>query len=185
MKKCSAMIYLFTLLTLLTLCGCTFLFRSSYGVAVDERKMGTMASDEKLKVTIQERLLEDDEIKALDISTFCYKGNVYLVGEYGKEREKVRALEIAHHVPGVKSVTHHLLRMKKDDTCGTKDNLEINGKIQADKDIWSTNVNVKVIQCNVVLLGIVGSEREAAKAVAHARSVTGVRGVTSYLKAAH
>jgi hyperosmotically inducible periplasmic protein len=175
--------------TVLVLCGCTMLFRSSYGVAVDERKVGTMASDEKISLTIQEKLLQDDAIKVLDISTFCYNGHVYLVGEYGTEKEREKAVEIANHAPGVKSVTLYLLRKKKGDTCGMTDNLQINGKIQGeligDKDIWSTNVNVKVVQCNVVLLGIVGSQGEIAKAIAHAKSVAGVRGVTSYLKSAN
>jgi hyperosmotically inducible periplasmic protein len=183
MKKYSMVV---CVLAVLALCGCTSLFRSSYGVAVDERKVGTMASDEKTKLTIQERLLQDDAVKVLDISTFCYNGNVYLVGEYGTEKEREKALEIAKQAPGVKSVTHHLLRKKKEDTCGTTDNLEISAKIQAgligDKDIRSTNVDVKVVQCNVILLGIVGSQGEIAKVVAHAKSIKGVRGVTSYLK---
>jgi len=185
MKKYSMMIYA---LTLLALCGCSSLAGSTYGVAEDQRKVGTIASDEQIKLTIQEKLLKDDAIKNLNISTFCYNGHVYLVGEYGAEKERERALEIAHHASGVKSVTAYLLRKKKEDTCGTTDNLEIGAKIKAtligDKDIGSTNIDVKVIQCNVVLLGIVGSEKEVAKAIAHAKSVTGVKGVTSYLKAA-
>ncbi len=185
-KKYAMMIYA---LALLTLCGCSMVARSTYGVAVDERKLGTILSDEEIKLTIQERLLNDDAIKFLDISTFCYEGHVYLVGEYGKEKEKERALEIANQVPGTKSVTHHLLKKRKDDTCGWTDNLEIGGKIRVeligDQDISSTNVDVKAIQCHVVLLGIVGSRKEVAKAIAHAKSVTGVRDVTSYLKAAN
>jgi hyperosmotically inducible protein len=161
--------------------------RSTYGVAVDERKVGTIVSDEEIKLSIQEKLLGDDAIKVLDISTFCYNGYVYLVGEYGTEKEKERALEIANNASGVKSVTHYLLRKNKEDTCGWTDKLEIDGKIRAeligDRDISSTNIDVKAIQCHVVLLGIVGSKKEIAKAIAHAKSVTGVRGVTSYLKA--
>jgi hyperosmotically inducible protein len=175
-------------LPLLALCGCSTLVQSTYGVAVDERKAGTIASDEEIKLSIQEKLLEDDAIKALDISTFCYNGHVYLVGEYGTEKEKESALEIANNTSGIKSVTHYLLRKKKGDTCGLTDNLEIDGKIRAeligDRDISSTNIDAKVIQCHVVLLGIVGSKKEVAQAIAHAKSVTGVRGVTSYLKAA-
>ena len=186
MKKYSVMIYL---LALLALCGCTVAVRSTYGVAVDERKVGTIVSDEEIKLSIQEKLLGDDAIKILDISTFCYNGYVYLVGEYGTEKEKERALEIANNASGVKSVTHYLLRKNKEDTCGWTDKAEIDGKIRAeligDRDISSTNIDVKAIQCHVVLLGIVGSEKEIAKAIAHAKSVTGVRGVMSYLKAAN
>ena len=186
MKKYSMMVYT---LILLALCGCSTLIQSSYGVAVDERKVGTIASDEKIKLTIQEKLLGDDAIKLLDISAFCYNSHVYLVGEYGTEKEKERALEIANNASGVKSVTHYLLRKNKEDTCGWTDKAEIDGKIRAeligDRDISSTNIDVKAIQCHVVLLGIVGSEKEIAKAIDHAKSVTGVRGVMSYLKAAN
>jgi hypothetical protein len=40
-----------------------------------------------------------------------------------------------------------------------------------------------MVQCHVVLPGVVGTESEAAEAVAHARGVEGVSGVVSYLKA--
>ena len=186
MKKYSVMIYL---LALLALCGCTMAVRSTYGVAVDERPMGTIVSDEQIKLTIQQRLLDDDAIKFLDISPFCYDGHVYLVGEYGAAKEKERALEIVNDVPGIKSVTYYLLRKGKEDTCGWTDNLEMGAKIKAeligDRDISSTRVDVKAIQCHVVLLGILGSKEEVAKVIAHAKSVAGVRGVTSYLKTAN
>ncbi len=175
-------------LILLALCGCTTLYQSTYGVAVEERSAATIASDKKITLTIQQKFLGDDAIKVLDISPYCYYGNVYLVGEYRTEKERGRALEIAKQVPGVNSVTPYLLRKKEKDTCGTIDNAEIGAKVKAqligDKDIWSTNIDVKVVQCNVVLLGIVGSKTEIDKAVAHAKSVSGIRGVTSYLKAA-
>jgi len=91
-------------------------------------------------------------------------------------------------VPGVKSVTTHLLPKKRDDLCGTSDNIAIVGQVKAslikDKDIWSTNVKVKSVQCNVVLLGIVGSEGEISRAISHAKNVEGVRSVRSFLKSA-
>ncbi|HVN96817.1 MAG TPA: BON domain-containing protein [Syntrophorhabdaceae bacterium] len=169
------------------LCGCSTVYQSTYGVAVEERSVKTIASDEKIKLTIQQRFLQDDTVKILDISTYCYYGQVYLVGEYETEKERDRAMQLASTASGVKSVIPYLLRKKKSDTCGITDNLEISTKLKAkliaDKDIWSTNIDVKVVQCNVVLLGIVGSENEIAKAIAHAKSVGSVRDVTSYLKA--
>jgi hyperosmotically inducible protein len=56
------------------------------------------------------------------------------------------------------------------------------GQQTSDKEIWSTNVEVKAVQCRVVLLGIVGSAAEAGKAEAHAKAVSGVRSVQSYLR---
>jgi hyperosmotically inducible protein len=79
-----------------------------------------------------------------------------------------------------------LLPKKKDDLCGTDENFGIKAKVKLklikDKDIWSTNIDVKSIQCIVVLYGLVGSKNEIEKAIAHAKSVEGVRGVKSFLK---
>jgi hyperosmotically inducible protein len=58
----------------------------------------------------------------------------------------------------------------------------VDAKLIADDRIWSTNVDVKAVQCNVVLLGIVGTQQEISRSVAHARSVPGVRSVRSYLR---
>ena len=179
MKKYNAVIIF---LLLLIIAGCSTI----YGVAVEERKATTIAADTKITTTIQSRFVEDNDVKALDISPYCYNGNVYLVGEYAKESQKERAISIAKAVEGVTSVHTYILPKKKDDKCGTSDNLAIRGKVDAklvaDKDVWSTNIDIKVVQCNVVLLGIVKTGKEITRAIAHARSVEGVRSVKSFLK---
>jgi len=160
-----------------------------YGVAVDERKTGVIVSDGKIKAAIQKAFLEDSDIKFLDISVYCYKGQVYLVGEYDRVLQKEKAVKISEGLEGVKSVQTYLLPKKKNDPCGTADNLAIRAKVDAklvaDKDIWSTNVDVAVVQCHVVLLGIVQSGKEITRVMGHAKSVNGVRDVTSYLKSTH
>ena len=172
---------LFSVLILAVFSGC-----SIYGVAVDERSVNTIASDQTIVMKISSKLLENKSIKFLDLSTYCYRGHVYLVGEYDEPKQKEVAIRIANSVPGVKSVTTYMLEKKKSDLCGTTDNIEISSKVKAkliqDKEIKSTNIDIKVVQCNVVLLGIVGSEKEITRAIAHAKSVEKIRGVESFLK---
>jgi hyperosmotically inducible protein len=60
----------------------------------------------------------------------------------------------------------------------------VKGKLIGDTDIGSTDIEVKTVQCNVVLLGLVSSRNQINKAIAYAKSVEGVRNVTSYLKVA-
>jgi hyperosmotically inducible protein len=114
---------------------------------------------------------------------------VYLIGEYDKASQKNRAIKIAKSIEGVKSVTTYLLPKKKGDVCGTDDNiklaLEVKAKLVGDRDIWSTNIDVKSVQCNIVLYGLVASERKITKAIAHAKSVEGVRSVKSLLKSSN
>ena len=153
---------------------------------MDERNIGRQAKDEQIEMAIRKEFLNDDNIETLDISTYCYNGNVYLVGEYKTLAQKNLAVTLAKGVEGVKSVTDHFLPKKKDNSCGTEDNIElianIKGKLIGDKNIWSTNIEVKALQCNIVLLGLVGYPSEITDAIAHAKSVKGVRKVTSYLK---
>ncbi len=107
------------------------------------------------------------------------------MGEYDNIQQKEKAEKMAKDVEGVKSVRTYLLPKKKGDACGTSDNVaiteKVDAKLAADKDTRSTNIDIKVVQCNVVLFGIVRSGEEIAKATAHAKSVGGVRNVTSFL----
>jgi hyperosmotically inducible protein len=78
------------------------------------------------------------------------------------------------------------LPKKEDDTCGTTANLKLLANVKkaliGDKNISSTQIEVKAIQCKIILLGLVGSADEIKKAVSHAKAVEGVRSVKSFLK---
>jgi hyperosmotically inducible protein len=165
--------------------GCATPFGSVYKSAVDQRSLGTQYDDEKITMEIRGKFLEDKAIHYLDISTYCYDGNVYLVGEYEKPEQKNQAVKLAAHVPGVKSVTDYFLPKRKDDSCGTSDNLAAEAKVRAelieDMDLSSTQIETKLIQCQVVLLGLVQSRADIEKAVSLARTVSGVRTVKSFL----
>jgi len=171
----------FCLLTLSFLVGCMV-----YDAAVTDRKVETYAKDESIEAEIASKSIADETAKFLDVSAYCYAGNVYLVGEYETEKQKDRAISIARGVNGVVSVTPYMLPKREVKGCGSTDNLaitsEVKSKLIGDKDIWSTNVDVKTVQCNVVLLGVVGSQKEIDKAIAHTKSVKGVRGIKSFLR---
>ncbi len=183
MKKCGGILCCFTVLIVLT--GCSSIFGGAYGVAQEERTNRAIYTDEKIKLTIDKRIM-DEVINVFDYATFCYNGDVYLIGEYDTPEQKEKVSKIAHSVKGVKSVTTYILPKRKIDTCGTMDHAAISIKVQGilinAHDIHSTNIDVKVVQCHVILLGIVGTGSEADKAIALAKSVEGVRDVTSFLK---
>ena len=156
-----------------------------YKASVDERNLKEIVSDERISATITKELLEDKNMKVLDIDALTYNGHVYLIGEYDRSAQKTRAVAIARGVDGVTNVTAHLYPKKKDDLCGTTDNISIRGELDkalfSDDDIWATNVDVSVVQCHVILTGIVGSTTERSKAIVHARRIKSARSVTSYL----
>jgi hyperosmotically inducible protein len=86
--------------------GCTAIYK----VGMDERSLSTQAEDQQITMAIRNEFINDDNIETMDISTYCYNGNVYLVGEYETVSQKNQAIKLAKGVEGVKSVTDHFLR---------------------------------------------------------------------------
>ena len=180
MQRYNWVFYIILILGLL-MTGCTTIYKS----AVDERSVGEQYDDQKITMDIRKKFSDDEKIKYFDISTYCYNGHVYLVGEYDTVDQKNQSVKLAGEVEGVKSVTDYFLPKKKDDTCGTMANLKLSTKVKTkligDKDISSTKIEVKALQCNIILLGLVGSPDEITKAISHAKTVEGIRSVKSFL----
>lgn len=159
-----------------------------YGGMVDERSLSSMLNDKTIKYSILSRLTAEKGSNLINVSVESYEGDVYLVGEYELEEDKLRSIEIAQNVEGVKSLTAYLLPIQQDHPCGTVKNLEITAAVKqwlfTDQTVWSSNVDVFTVQCNVVLAGLVGSDEEIEKSIRYAKEVVDVRAVTSYLKVA-
>lgn len=157
-----------------------------YDAAVDERNVQTIVDDTGIKAEIFKHFVNDDIVKAMDITTTSYQGHVYLIGEYENPKQKGRAIELAKSVESVKSVTPYFLEKQEHHKCGTTKNLELTAKVKTkligDKEIWSTNVNVKTMQCIVVLWGTVRTQDEIIRSIGHANHVEGVQKVRSFLK---
>ena len=181
MQKFSWKFYVVVILGML-MAGCTTIYKS----AVDERSVGKQYDDEKITMAIRKKFSDNEKIKYFDISTYVYNGHVYLVGEYDSVDQKNLAVKLAGEVEGVNSVTDYFLPKKKDETCGTMANLKLLAKVKkdliGDGEISSTQIEVKALQCNIILLGLVSSADEINKATAHAKAVEGVRNVKSFLK---
>jgi len=156
-----------------------------YSTARDERSLGTVLDDKKIAGKIKVALFQDKVIKGLDISVYAFTGKVYLVGVVETGVQKRRAINIARRTKGVKSVTTYLLSKSGASVGKTVDDTAITAKVKtkliADKEMKATQVNVKTIFGNVVLLGVVGSQKDASKAVKYAWDVRHVKSVKSFL----
>ena len=182
MKRSLSILFLmFLLAAVYSASGCAV-----YDVAVEERNVGTYTNDKKISFHIEEKFLDDKLIKYMDFDAYTYEGHVYLIGEYESHEQVTRAVKIAKATKGVRTVTTYFLPKRANDHCGTTDNMEISATLRqkriSDNEVWSTNIDVEMIQCNVVLLGLVGTEKERLKAIDYAKAVPGVRNVKSYIK---
>ncbi|HET6489979.1 MAG TPA: BON domain-containing protein [Syntrophales bacterium] len=158
-------------------------------VAVDERPAWTLAQDKQIELSISKNFQDDPLVRNLNIAAYCYNGNAYLVGEYDTAEGAMKAITIATHTEGVKSVTPYLLVKGGTVSCLWGDDLFIYTKVKikfiGDEVIKSTNININVVQCRVVLLGIVATGDEVSRAIALAQDVSDVIEVKSFLIPTH
>ena len=192
-------LFLYPLLSIL-LSGCALPFgggplqqlystavRKSYEIAREVRTPAAIASDNLIVLHLTDAFAQNDAINLLDMSPYCFNGRVYLIGEYGTEEEWAGAIGIAANEEGVRSVTTYILMTKGPPVCGLLDNFMIFANVRAklieDEEVRSTNIEIKVLQCQVVLMGILASPEEINRAIDHARGVQGVIRVQSFLEA--
>jgi BON domain-containing protein len=73
---------------------------------------GYTRSDERIREDVCDRLSDDDEVDARDITVTVKSAEVILEGTVNDRRSKHRAEDIAESVSGVKEVTNHLRARK-------------------------------------------------------------------------
>jgi len=180
MRRNILTVFCLFLLSCLTGCG------TMYKAAVDERDIGTFVDDGRIESSVRARFISDDTVKLRDVSVNSYLGTVYIVGEFEGDSQKMRAVKLAREVSGVRKVSVVPFPKRDDPTCGTTDDIALYAKIKTtlveDSNIWSTQVDVKTVQCNAVILGLVASQRDANAIVRHVNEVGGVRTVQNLVR---
>ena len=158
--------------------------KTIYKTSVDERPLRHIINDKKLTGQIMAKFLEDDVTHLLDVTAVCYFGFPFIVGQCDTLEEAQRIMDIAEEVTG-KPAVPYLLKKGEDEDCNPAINIEIayetEVRLASDKKIFATNVLVKAVQCQVVLLGVLGSKESILAAIEHAEDVSGAKKVHSFL----
>lgn len=156
-----------------------------YGAAVDERSVGQQSYDRRLRTSIEAQYAQDSDVSYWGTSVYVFLADVYLVGEYKTEATRDKAVQIARNTEGVRNVYTYFLP-EKETTCGFTDRQEMRAKINYElygsSGVTATNVEMAIVQCDVVLMGVVANQAEIDKAVSLVKGVDGVQNVKSYLR---
>lgn len=155
-----------------------------YAVATDERQSGRMMDDSTITTRINSAMIKDDVVKAHQIDVDTVGGHVTLTGVVKTRKESRRAIQIASHEAGVKSVRNNLQIGEKtwgdafnDKWLGSK----IKSKLIAEPEIRSLNIDVDVHKGIVTLTGVVGNTYQRKRAMEIARATDGIRRVVNNL----
>ncbi len=177
--KCNAQWHLkavcLLLIGLLTLQGCSF----PYGMYTDQRDISTQIDDQTIAMDIKTRLMGEKLPEGWELSVYCFRGRVHLVGEIPEESQ-AWAVQLAQQVDGVKEVIPHWFAIPTN-SGDTMAELKLSANLLSTPNLNSTQISIEVHGGEAVLLGIVSDQGVVNRAVRIAQNTPGILKVTSYL----
>jgi len=94
---------------LISLVLISFIFVSGCSSTRYQESTGQFVDSSAITLRVKTDLAMDSDIKSLNITVTTYKDNVVLSGNVYSSYQRDKALSIASHVSGVRSVTNHLV----------------------------------------------------------------------------
>jgi osmotically-inducible protein OsmY len=154
--------------------------------AMQERGFVKTVEDTATEAKISTNLLSYSAELFVDVSVEVYEGRVLLTGKVKQTKDRIEAVRIAWNTSGVKEVineiqvedTSDLLDAARDQWVTAK----LAAKITLDKQIKSINYSLETVNGTVYVMGIAQSQAELDRVRNHARQLSYVRRVISYVR---
>ena len=158
--------------------------------AQSELSTVTQARDTRLKLHLREALLLNELSAGLSITPYVFMERGFVIG-FVESKEQADEIErVARGVEGLRSLYAYLPVRKADTgekgesdeiTSAIATKLEIRGNLVRVPDIVTSQISLEVLDAEVVLLGVVASERVKEEAEREAYKVSGVKHVKNLL----
>lgn len=160
---------------------------SATGVAVaQERGLGGALSDTRIRLGINHLWFQESEILFRKMQLQVQEGRVLLSGAAPDPETRVDAVRLAWQVPGVLEVINEI---EVDDETTLTDkardvviSTKLKTRLLTDQDVSSINYSIEVVNQSIFLIGVAQSQAELDRVVAHAKDISYVRRVKSYVR---
>lgn len=153
--------------------------------SVQDRGIEGAAKDTWIRTEINERLLATSGELFLDVHLQVQNGRVLLSGSVPDPESRVEAVRIAWQSDGVREVINEIELADNDSLAEyARDRwieTRLRAKLLTDRAINSLNISIESVNQSVYLIGVVHSQDEMDRVVAHAKNVPYVRRVVNYL----
>ncbi len=148
--------------------------------------VGTQVDDSVLTTKVRAALVQDDQVKSLDVKVTTNKGQVMLSGFADNQAQIDRSVAVAKGIEGVVDVDNKLSLKEGRQTVGNKidDSVittQVKSAMLADPDMKSLDVAVTTRKGEVQLSGFVDNDVQLTRAVDVAKTVDGVVGVVNHM----
>lgn len=174
----------------LTLGGCVPLVLGAGGAAAvgasQDRGLEQAVDDNEIAFEINRKLLAKNPDLYSGVSTQVRKGRVLLTGSVPKPEDRVTLTRLVWTIGGVREVINELKvggkggfsQSVSDTTISTK----LRTRLTADGDVSGRNYSIETVEGTIYLMGTARDKAELDRVVAHARDISGVRNVVSYVE---
>lgn len=153
--------------------------------ASSERGLGTTISDDRIWLEINQRWLAHDGQMFQAVSLQVHEGRVLLTGRLERPEMRLDAVRLAWEVDGVREVIDETEIAEPGDLGDAAQDhwiaSRLRSKILFDREVRSINYSIETIGGVVYLMGIAQSAAELQRVIDHARDISYVRQVVSYV----
>ena len=179
----------FVIAAMFLLSGCAGVIiggAATTGVAVaQERTVGAAVDDAAIRFRVKDKLVDKSGALFQNVAVESVEGRVLLTGVVATPEDRLEVARIAWQIDGVREVFNEL---QVTDRGGISDYLadariatQLRFKLMRDGDISSINYTIETINKIVYLIGIAQSQQELERVTGHARTISGVSQVVSYV----
>ncbi len=156
---------------------------------VEERSLGEQVDDLAITFDISQRIKRFNETNGnalagvfLDVT----EGRVLLTGNVAEARLRIEAVQLAWQAKGVVEVRNEI-DVDEENAGGTSlADIAISNELRAlllfDSDVSKINFNVETVDRVVYITGIARDDAELERVLNHARTISGVEEVVSYVR---
>ncbi|MCH8111619.1 MAG: BON domain-containing protein [Proteobacteria bacterium] len=156
------------------------------GVAVaQERTVGAAMDDAGIRFRVKDQLLDKSGDLFRNVAVESVEGRVLLTGIVATPEERLEVARITWQINGVREVFNELQVTNRGGIgnylTDARIATQLRFKLMTDGDISSINYTIETINKIVYLIGIAQSQQELERVTGHARTISGVSQVVSYV----
>lgn len=156
------------------------------GVAIaQERTVGAAVDDAGIRFRVKDQLLDKSGDLFRNVAVESVEGRVLLTGIVATPEDRLEVARITWQIDGVREVFNELQVTNRGGIgnylTDARIATQLRFKLMTDGDISSINYTIETINKIVYLIGIAQSQQELERVTGHARTISGVSQVVSYV----
>jgi len=154
--------------------------------ASEERGLGQAVNDNGITLGIANAMLQTDASMVREIDVEVHEGRVLLAGRVDKPETRITAVRLAWQQPNVVEVIDEI-KVADTESLGEYAHdvwlaQTLRNTLLVDNRVRSINYNVDCVAGTIYLMGVAQDQAELQRVIDHARDISYVRGVVSFVR---